>query len=59
MATVKALDPIRYGDKNFAPGETIEGLTNAQADELVAYRAAEIVERDHSAKPAAKPATKK
>lgn len=46
MAKVKATDPIKFDDKLYAPGDEIDGLTNAQADELVSYHSAEILERD-------------
>lgn len=46
LVSVIAIEPIRFNGEKYAPGSTITGLTQKQADQLVDGNHAELVTED-------------
>lgn len=53
LVSVVCLEPIRFNGAKYAPGSTITGLTEKQAEQLVTSNHAELVRRDFAAEQAA------
>lgn len=53
LVSVVCLEPIRFNGAKYAPGSTITGLTEKQAEQLVTGNHAELVRRDFAAEQAA------
>lgn len=46
LVSVRCIEPIRFNGKKYAPGSTLAGLTDKQADQLVAGNHAELLAED-------------
>lgn len=53
LVSVVCIEPIRFNGTKYAPGSTITGLTEKQAEQLVMGSHAELVRRDFAAEQAA------